>query len=365
MKIIGAETYLLKVPLQQPAITDAQTRLEAVEMIALRLDTDAGIAGWGFNWNYTQGTRAVQVILEDNYLPPLIGQDPQQRKTLIHQLPYATHFLGRLGVTRVALCTVELALWDLQVKRVNLPLWQYLGPVQDRVKAYNTDGGWLGATTEELIRDMATLVDRGFDAVKMKIGRPDPREDYARVQAVRQALPDSVRLMVDANTVWDQKTAKVWGRRLQDLRIAWLEEPLAPEDIGGHADLAQALDLPIAVGETLYTRDTFRDYMAQGAVDIVQADATKLAGIDEWLDVAALARCYHLEVIPHTNVQQKLHVQLAAATPNVPMVEYCYESLAEIWEEPIAVVDGYYSLPQAPGVGLKLADRVLTECRVG
>ena len=365
MKISGAETYLLKVPLQQPAITDAQTRLEAVEMIALRLDTDAGIAGWRFNWNYTQGTRAVQVILEDNYLPPLIGQDPQQRKTLIHQLPYATHFLGRLGVTRVALCTVELALWDLQVKRVNLPLWQYLGPVRDRVKAYNTDGGWLGATTEELIRDMATLVDRGFDAVKMKIGRPDPREDYARVQAVRQALPDSVRLMVDANTVWDQKTAKVWGRRLQDLRIAWLEEPLAPEDIGGHADLAQALDLPIAVGETLYTRDTFRDYMAQGAVDIVQADATKLAGIDEWLDVAALARCYHLEVIPHTNVQQKLHVQLAAATPNVPMVEYCYESLAEIWEEPIAVVDGYYSLPQAPGVGLKLADRVLTECRVG
>ena len=81
--------------------------------------------------------------------------------------------------------------------------------------------------------------------------------------------------------------------------------------------------------------------------------AETASGIDEWLDVAALARCYHLEVIPHTNVQQKLHVQLAAATPNVPMVEYCYESLAEIWEEPIAVGDGCYPLPD-PGRGLEL-----------
>lgn len=365
MKITGVETYWLNVPLRQKTISDSQTRLDSVEMVAIRLDTDDQISGWGFNWNYTKGTRAVQVILDDNYSPLLVGKDPLMRKQIVKDLHYSNHFIGQVGVTRVALCAVELALWDIQLKALNLPLWKYLGPVNNRVKAYNTDGGWLDYSESELIRDMMAIVDRGFDAVKMKLGRPDPKEDLARVRAVRQALPDSVKLMVDVNTVWDLKTAVTWGRRLEELGIDWLEEPLSPFDKKAHAQLAQTLDMPIAVGESIYTRYDFRDYIEMGAVDIVQADATKLSGIDEWLDVAALARCYNLEVIPHTNVQQKLHVQLAAASPNVPMVEYCYESLADIWEEPILVVDGFYTLPEEPGVGLKLSDHILDACRLG
>lgn len=365
MKITNAETYLLNVPLKQKTITDSQTSLDAVEMVAIRVDTDAGISGWGFNWNYTKGTRAVQAILDDNYVPMLQGEDPLDRKTVMRKLHFTNHFIGQVGVTRVALCAVELALWDIHLKALNVPLWKYLGPAKHKVKAYNTDGGWLGYTTDELLHDMLSMVDRGFDAVKMKLGRPDPREDYERVKAVRRALPDSVRLMVDVNTVWDLKTSMTWGRKLEQLDVYWLEEPMSPFDKKAHAELAHALDLPIAVGETIYTRYDFRDYIEMGAVDIVQADATKLSGIDEWLDVAALARCYNLEVIPHTNVQQKLHVQLAATTPNVPMVEYCYESLSDIWEEPIRVVDGYYTLPEEPGVGLKLTDQVLVDCRIG
>ncbi len=365
MKITHAETYLLNIPLKQKTITDSQTSLDAVEMVAIRIDTEEGISGWGFNWSYTKGTRAVQVILDDNYIPELQGRDPLDRKNVMQKLHFTNHFIGQVGVTRVALCAVEFALWDIHLKVLNVPLWKYLGPLRRRVKAYYTDGGWLRYTTDELIHGMLAMVDRGFDAVKMKLGRPDPREDYERVKAVRRALPDSVRLMVDANTVWDLKTSIAWGRKLEQLGVYWLEEPMSPFDKRAHAELARALDMPIAVGETIYTRYDFRDYIEMGAVDIVQADATKLNGIDEWLDVAALARCYNLEVIPHTNVQQKLHVQLAAATPNVPMVEYCYESLADIWEEPIRVEDGYYTLPEEPGVGLKLADRVLTDCRIG
>ncbi len=365
MKITSAETYLLNVPLQQKTISDSQTRLDSVEMVAIRLDTDEGISGWGFNWNYTKGTRAVQAILDDNYVPVLQGKNPLERKYVMRELHFTNHFIGQVGVTRVALCAVELGLWDIHLKTLDIPLWKYLGPAKSKVKAYNTDGGWLDYSTDELIHDMLAIVDRGFDAVKMKVGRPDPREDYERVKVVRQALPDHVRLMVDVNTVWDLKTSITWGRRLEELGVYWLEEPMSPFDKKAHAELAHALDLPIAAGETIYTRYDFRDYIEMGAVDIVQADATKLSGIDEWLDVAALARCYNLEVIPHTNVQQKLHVQLAAATPNVPMVEYCYESLTDIWEEPIRVEDGYYTLPEAPGVGLKLTDQVLADYRIG
>jgi L-alanine-DL-glutamate epimerase-like enolase superfamily enzyme len=98
--------------------------------------------------------------------------------------------------------------------------------------------------------------------------------------------------------------------------------------------------------------------------DILQADVTKLSGIEEWLDVAALGRAYGLTVIPHTNVQHNVHAQLAAATPNTPMIECCYESLFDIWENPIRVVDGFYTLPDAPGVGGKLTDAVLAKYRV-
>ncbi|NGP45547.1 mandelate racemase/muconate lactonizing enzyme family protein [Bacillaceae bacterium SIJ1] len=365
MKITNIETYLLDIPLGQKAITDSQTKLDSVEFVAVRLDTNEGISGWGFNWNYTKGTRAVQATIDDCYAPLLRGKDPMMQQTILNELHYTNHFIGQVGVSRAGLCAINLALWDIRLKVANMPLWKYLGPVKDKVKAYNTDGGWLGATTEELITDMTKLIDRGFDAVKMKLGRPDPREDYKRVKAVRTAIPEHIKLMVDVNTVWDLKTAKTWSKRLEEFDIYWLEEPMNPFNKRDHAALAQATDIPIAVGETIYTKYDFRDYIEAGAVDIVQADATKLSGIDEWLDVCALARCYDLEVIPHTNVQQKLHVQLAAASSNVPMVENCYESLANIWEDPIKVIDGYYTLPQEAGLGCKLTDEVLKQYRIG
>ena len=365
MRITRVDTCVLSIPPQQRTIGDAQQkRVEAVEFVIVRLDTDSGLTGWGFNWNYTKGTRAVKVMIDDAYAPALVGRDPADRVQIGKDLLYQTHFIGRLGVARVGVSAVNLALWDLHCKHLGLPLWKVLGPVRDRVKAYNTDGGWLTMTTEELVDDMTRLIARGFDRVKMKIGMPDPREDVARVKAVRKAIGSTVGLAVDVNTCWDLKTALRWGPVLEECGLDWLEEPLNPFDVRGHARLAKALRVPIAVGETLYTADMFRDFLEAGAVEIVQADVTKLSGIDEWLEVAALAKRFGVPVIPHTNVQQKVHVQLAAATRHVPTVEFCYESLANIWKEPLTVSDGYYSLPTEPGVGCELRPDVLERYRV-
>ena len=362
--ITGVETILVDVPLRQRTITDSQSSVSAVEFVQVRIDTDAGVSGWGFNWNYTRGTRAVKAMIDDAYAPALVGRPALERHACMQAMNATTHFIGRVGVARVGLCAANLALWDIQLRLERQPLWRHLGQVVPRVKAYNTDGGWLTWSTEELIADMQRIIDRGFDAVKMKLGRPDPREDFERVKAVRKAIGDSIRLMVDVNTVWDLKTAIVWGRRLEQFDIAWLEEPMHPFDVRAHAELAKALDVPIAVGETIYTLHDFREYVDQKAVDIIQADVTKLSGIEEWLDVAALGRAFGLTVIPHTNVQHNVHAQLAAATENSPLVECCYESLFDIWENPIRVVDGHYTLPEAPGVGGKLTDAVLAKHRV-
>ncbi|MBB6448698.1 L-alanine-DL-glutamate epimerase-like enolase superfamily enzyme [Geomicrobium halophilum] len=155
------------------------------------------------------------------------------------------------------------------------------------------------------------------------------------------------------------------GKKLEEFDIHWLEEPMNPFNKKDHASLAKAINIPIAVGETIYTRYDFRDYIEMGAVDVVQADATKLSGIDEWLEVAALARSYDLEVIPHTNFQQILHVQLAAACSNVPMVECCYESIMDICESQIAVENGYYTLREEPRLNCKFNDKILSDFRIG
>lgn len=365
MRITAVDTILLRVPLQQRTITDSQSTVTDVEFLQVLLRTDQGLTGYGMNWSYTPGLRAAQVMVQENYAPVLQGSDPVLRKELVRRCFFQNHFVGRVGAARVGLCAVEFALWDLVCQQAELPLWRYLGACRERVKAYSTDGGWLSWSEDDLVRDALRLCDRGFDAVKIKLGRPDPREDLRRIAAVRKAVGDDVDIMTDVNCAWTLATARQYGSRLADHDVRWLEEPMKPEDVRMHQELARTITTPLAVGETLFTREEFRDYITAGAVHYVQADATKLLGVDEWLEVAALAACHNLPVIPHTNVQQKLHVQLGAATPNCIMVENCYESLNEMWEEPIHVTDGYYNLPQQPGLGLRIRDAVVQQHRIG
>ncbi|MEM6568635.1 MAG: mandelate racemase/muconate lactonizing enzyme family protein [Planctomycetota bacterium] len=359
-RITKVETAFLRVPLQQRQITDSQSAVDEVEFLTVRLHTDADVIGVGTNWSYTPGLRAAQVMVEENYAPVLIGKDVTLRKDIVREMFLTNHFVGRVGASRVGIAAVEFALWDVQTKRAGMPLWHYLGAARDRVRAYSTDGGWLSWSTEDLVRDATALVERGFHAVKIKLGRDDPSEDYDRIGAVREALGPGIDIMTDVNCAWTLNTARYWGGRLADHNVYWLEEPMVPENVKAHAELQRAISIPVAVGETIFTRYAFRDYIESGAVGVVQADATKLLGIDEWLEVAALAGAHDLPIVPHTNVQQKLHSQLAAATPHCPMLENCYESIKDIWIEPIDVVDGYYELPTRPGVGLELTEETLS-----
>jgi L-alanine-DL-glutamate epimerase-like enolase superfamily enzyme len=350
MRITKVDTILLRVPLQQRTITDSQSTVTHVEFLQVILQTDAGITGYGMNWSYTPGLKAAQVMVDENYAPLLIGKDPAMRKAIIKDCFFSNHFIGRVGAARVGIAAVEYALWDLVCKEAGKPLWRYLGACRDKVKAYSTDGGWLSWSLDDLLRDCHRLIERGFDAVKIKLGRPDPREDLHRIATVRKSIGDKIDIMTDVNCAWTLAQAKQYGSRLHDYDVRWLEEPMKPEDVTMHAELAHAIQTPIAVGETIFTREAFRDYIAAGAVHYVQADSTKLMGI--------------LPVIPHTNVQHKLHVQLAAATPNCIMVENCYESINDMWHEPIHVTNGYYNLPQEPGVGLRITDTVIAQHRI-
>ncbi len=357
-RITDTESYLLKVPLGGE-IADSQTKTRHVEFLLVELITNDGVHGWGFNWNYQTGLESARYFVDHEYFPILKGEEDYFRKRIMEKLYYKSHFIGRVGVARVALSAIETALWDIQCKRAGLPLWKLLGAYREKVPIYSTDGGWLNYSAHQVITNFKKLVKKGYTTVKMKIRLPNPGEDYKRVQAVRDAIGYKTKLMLDVNTQWDFNTAMMWGKKLEKFDIYWLEEPLNPFDIRAHAKLARKLNIPIAIGETIYTKETFRDYITSGAAGFVQPDVTKLSGIEEWLEVAHLADVFGVPVVPHTNVQQKLHSQLVASIPNAPMMENAYESILKIWKEPPKIDAGYMALPRSPGIGCEVNQEVI------
>lgn len=357
MKIQQCQSYRLEVPLDPP-IADSQSYIPAWGVVAVRLETDNGEVGWGYNCNTGHGGEMLQTFFERDIFPALIGQDPSEVRGIWERVYVTTHAVGISGSALLGASAPEIAVWDLFAKSLQLPLHKLLGTqAVDRVPCYNTDGGWLSLSTGELIEKMKRLLDEGYQGVKMKVGGPDPAEDLRRVEAVRKALGDAP-LMIDANTNWDLPTAVTTCRRLEPLNLEWIEEPLHPFDVKGHAELARALTMPVMVGETIYTLYTWRDYLEAGAADLVQLDVMKLGGISNWQNAAALARAYGRRVVTASFDMMQVSVHLAATIPHLRICEVI-PWLQPIFERPVKYADGHLLVPQEPGVGCDIKEAAL------
>jgi L-alanine-DL-glutamate epimerase-like enolase superfamily enzyme len=357
LEIKSVESFLLKVPLKSD-ITDSINTVSYIGLVSLKITTSTGIEGWSFNLTTAGGSEFVNQMLDRYLSRELIGKDPHMRKKITSDLFFVENFgwdfrMGRNGLAVMAVAAVDMALWDILCKESELPLWKVLGGYHDRVEAYDTDGGWLSWSTENLVNNSKRLVSQGYRSIKIKVGSKNPADDYERLKAVRAAVGNSIRVMIDANTKWDLETASYWGRRFEDFDPFWFEEPINPLDIRGHAELRKKINTPIAIGESIHNKFTFRDYIEQRAADIIQVDATKVAGITEWIEVANLAEMYNLNVYPHTNIQQPLHVQLVASSRNASVVENV-PWLLDVWKIPIIPKNGFFELPKEPGAGTEI-----------
>jgi L-alanine-DL-glutamate epimerase-like enolase superfamily enzyme len=174
-------------------------------------------------------------------------------------------------------------------------------------------------------------------------------EDVARLRAVREAVGVGFEIMTDANQCFDVAEAIRRARHFEALDLAWFEEPLPAEDLGGHARLAQSTSIPIAVGESIYSVQHFREYLQRGACSIVQADVARIGGITPWLKVAHLAESFNVPVCPHFLME--LHVSLTAAAPAARWVEYIPQ-LEGVTRSCIRIEEGYAVAPDAPGNGI-------------
>ena len=364
MRITAVTPFVLRVPLAR-AIADAINHVPHWGVPGVLVETDEGLVGTGYSGTHSWGDELFADVIGGTFADVLIDADPLQIKLLWDRLHWSNlHWVGRAGVVSMAHAAVDIALWDLAAQAAGLPLYRMLGGHKpDGVPAYNTDAGWLNWSVDELLRDMAALLEDGWSAIKMKVGHEDPATDVERVRRVRAALGQDFRLMVDANQRWDLPTAQAFSRRVEDLDITWFEEPCHPDDVRAHAELARSTTIPLALGENVYSKFAFRDFIAAGAVTYVQADCTRLSGITEWLQVAGMAACYNLPVVPHHGDFAQVQQHLVAATPAATMMEYI-PWLLDIFVEPVRHVDGRLVLPESPGASTTIKPEAFAAYRI-
>lgn len=344
----------LTVPISDAKVfTGRQKPMTEVVFLFAEITTELGHSGIGFSYSKRAGGPA-QYAHAKEVAEGLIGEDPNDIARIYTKLLWAGASVGRSGVATQALAAVDIALYDLKAKRAGLPLAKLLGSYRDSVRTYNTSGGFLNATLDE-VKDRATRsIEEGIGGIKIKVGLPDSKEDLRRVAGIRDHIGPDVPLMVDANQQWDRATALRMGRRLEDFDLAWIEEPLDAYDFEGHARLAHALDTPIATGEMLASVAEHKGLINANSCDIIQPDAPRVGGITQFLRLAALADERGLGLAPHFAME--IHLHLAAAYPREPWVEH-FDWLDPLFNERLETKNGRMIIPDRPGLGITLSDQ--------
>lgn len=358
LKITGIETDRLKTPPSSPFYDAIHEFGIEGGSVVLRIRTDAGITGWAHSTFGTigGGPQVVQTILEQEVKPVLVGKDPAFPRRIRADLWKALEYQGVGGVAQFAIAAVDIAIWDILGKHADLPVYQMLGAYRDRMPVYSMCG-WYYDKDDDLSRyrrSVSAAMEQGYHAVKIKVGRSTIDDDVRRIRAACDIMGKNRRVMVDANQVFNRNEALRRGRVYQEMGCFWYEEPLVPQEMEGYAELAHALDMRIATGENLNTKYAFADLIAKRGADVVQPDNRRAGGVTEWMEIAAIADGYGLELASHGGGETNLNMLLA-----MPNAIYMETSGAR------KMVDGEVAAPQAPGMSSEVSAAEIQKYKVG
>jgi len=370
------------------------------------ISSDSQCSGTGIAYTLGGGTdlvsSAIKLLSE-----PLIGKEIEELMSEFgaFQRSIAEHhqirWLGpHKGVIHLALASITNACFDLWAKSRGVPLWKLLldlkpkeviglidfsyleeiltadealailkeklptrkdreGLLNEGYPGYDTSVGWFAYSDERIMENARKTMDKGFTAMKLKVGSPEPERDIRRATLVREAVGDSARIMVDANQAWSLPKALKVCEQLKEMDPYWIEEPTQPDDILAHQKIAKAINpVPVAVGEAVSNRVIWKNFLEAEAVGVVQADCTRLAGISEYLAVSILSTKYPVKVIPHVGDMGQIHHHLVffnhiALGHEKYFLEYI-PHLREHFRFPAVVTDGAYQVPQEPGCSTDL-----------
>ncbi len=337
MKITAVETRLVDLPLPRP-IGTAIHAIRSAGCVLVTVRTDDGVNGESFAFTINGARIGAFDEMVRGLGELIIGSD----------LWMEVNPTGHAGVTISAMSTLDIACWDIVGRAAALPLHKIFGACRDTVDTYASSGLWLDASLTDIAAEAASFVEQGFTAVKLRVGSDSIDDDVKRVHAVRSAIGEDVRLLLDANQKFTPKEAIRLGRLLTPYDITWFEEPVAVHDLRGCAEVRAALDMPIATGETEYTSRGIKNVLGARAADIVMPDLQRVGGYSEFRRSAALAAADDTPVSTHFFTEHSLSV--AAATPNCVSVEHV-DWFAPLFAESVELRDGRLVVPDRPGTG--------------
>jgi L-alanine-DL-glutamate epimerase-like enolase superfamily enzyme len=357
MKITGIDSVVLRIPCPKPMSLEFADH----RMVAAFISTDQGLEGFGYTLAFGGGgAEAIQVYLETRLKPLLLGEDPRLVERLWEKMFRADRGIRRVGLAGYAVAALDIGLWDLAGKAAGQPLYRMWGAAADRVEAYGS-GGWGKYSVDDIIGEARFYAERGCRYYKMKIHEPDPRANVKRVEAVRKALGDGVRLMVDVNQKLDVLSSIRQAQMLEHLDLVWYEEPVLADDYAGCAEVARAIKIPVATGENHYTRFEFRELCERRAARYLMPDVGRANGFSETLRIGHLAAAHGLFVSPH--VVHEISLQVAGALSNAFLVEYMNWAPADLFVELPTCENGWFRIPDRPGHGMALAPDAVKKYR--
>ncbi len=346
-----AKVEIRQVDLLPPVVrTDAIQSFKCQETPIVRIWDADGAVGTGYSYTIGTGGSAVMALLRDCLVPFILGREADEIDGIWNGMLFHTHATTVGAITALAMAAIDTALWDLRCRRAKLPLHRAAGGAKDRIPVYTTEGGWLHHPPEQLVDETLKAREDGFAGAKIKVGKPTGAEDRRRLEAVRKAVGPDFELMVDANQRFSAAEALRRAALYADLDLGWFEEPLPADDLEGHARLQAGTQIPVAVGESLYSPGQFADYIRRNACGIVQVDVARVGGITPWLKVAHMAECCNVPVAPHFLME--LHVGLVCAVTGSAWLEYIPQ-LDRIATSRVRIADGHAYPAEAPGLGIE------------
>lgn len=356
MRVDKLRTKIVQLPLRRP-IRSAIFEIHSVGCVLVLLESDGGVVGEGVAIAINDQRTGVLHGLIESLEPLVVGLDPELSGAFAEKATRELVFFGHDGLAPMSLAAIDTALWDLRGKAVGLNVARLVGACRTAVPAYASSGLWLSTPRDQLAKEAEALVRRGFHAVKMRLGAGSIEEDVARVRIVRDAIGPNVALMADANQQLSREGAIRLGRRLEEFDLAWFEEPLPYLDHEGEAQLAAALDTPIASGESEYTSRGMLRMLQLGSADVLMPDLQRMGGATEFLRASHIAAAFDVPVSSH--LYSEMSLALLATLPNAIYLEHM-DWLEALYGEQIELdADGCAIVPDRPGWGFSFDRKVL------